>query len=538
MDCAGEWSDTLRELARGLDEKPINERLDHWPQVYRRNEERLVVFTGRGNGTSDLLRRLLNLRDTESQNGREYIHDDVEAVPSGTRWLDAVPYDAGEDLDRAIRGSDMVVLSVPATSATNKADADLMKYHIVGGAHVPHIRAVITGADDLEPDDLETVTRYVRRTLGEISPRIVVSIEPPAESPNRPAWLADLLAEASASERRHQALAQLTDIAAEVEQAARERAEQADAEARRDDSRLAEAETHAERFLDVASVRRELRARQKAAVDTSSTRVSGDRAGFGTEARQELRGARGDRHRIGEALIRYRERLDAALVEAYRTAAGTVETDTAWLNERLAAYADVWEVAYSDSAPRNLGAAGSVGDLPPLPAVRESWILKKVATPVGKLADIALSVAVDSHRERYRGVESKDLRRGQRVALKVGDKGASEATRMVGDVISDGIIKLADHLESARVVAVAESILLEIGRSLDAERDQLSVGISHAYDALADEFDKARREWREAQRVRTRQRLTDVGDRWRAIAVRARTIKNEIDAEMVAEERD
>jgi hypothetical protein len=545
MDRTGEWLDTLGVLARSLEEKTIVALLDQWQDVYRRDGNYLVTFVGRGSAKSRLVGRLLGRPIMESETGKEYTHAETAAVPPGVRCLDTVPFDAvGASVDRLawqLRRSDAVVLVVAATSAAGAADVDLLRNQIVNGAHVPCIHVVITRVFDLEPDETEVVIRHVRRTLGSISPRVIVSIEPSDDSPNRPQWQAELFPDRPpndlATKRVHQAFAQLRDLAADLEGVALHRADVADTQARMDTGQLSAAEIHAERLLDVAAVRRELRVRQQSATDILAGLLDESRRWLSAEADRALRGSRGGEDAIRGALDRYREQVDESLAEVQSKATSTVKADVAWLNERLAMYADAWQVAHGELPQPHLGASRILADLGPLPAVREHWILRKLAGPAGVLAGIAVNAAGEAFKSRFERVDKKDLGRIKLVALKASDKGGSEISRAARDVVSDSVTRLAEYLEGGLRIGGAKTVLLEANRSLEVDRDELTTAVAAVYNELAEEFDNARRDWRKAQQERATQQLTAAGDHWRGAANCVRTVQQEIATATSAEER-
>lgn len=556
--------DVLREAARRLGRDSLAERLGQWSPQSRQGDLR-VAFVGRGSHKTQLIHRLLG-RDADAAGPVpvpvRFVHgaadsivvhradsppadprpgdlraavsvSDVtaatvvcDAMPPGVQWFDTVAANAfnvsaDRDTRDMLRLCDAMVLVVSAADAFHAADATVLRQAAVLDAHIPAIDVVVTDTAELAPPDLTRVLSYVENLVRAVSGEVTVSAEPAPGSAAYSSWRQELLARQRPDDlddvRRVQAEAQLRDIGEQLAAAADERAVEAYRRVGTDDNRLAAVQTRAEWVLDAASVRRELQVRRQRAVEGATRDVERVAAELVDRTQRLLKVSSGTANDAVEIFADLKGRADSALARARTRFARAVATDIAWLDLRLRTYFEAWspDAGLDRFLPRHGPSMERC-----MPRMQPAWVARVVATPLDVFVEVGIETVYLLLSDR--GDDRSDAELVRRFAVKALASRRAKTAASVGDAAQRFVMSWAERHDSRRpgdggqvAVAALDVSLLQDGGALAAVTAQL-------YDALADEFDAQRREWRRTQLDNADRVRGAAGVEWQGLADRIR----------------
>ena len=238
-------------------------------------------------------------------------------------------------------GADVLLLAVVAGSSLSLPEREFLDQQ-VNTAHVQRAAVIVSGLEEVDPDERDGVLRYIGKRAEQVSPGIEVLVLPPAASADaevkelREAVLR--LGEAATRPRLRevQVLSKLTDHAAALLVAAGEGEQGAVEEKRRRAAERREAEQRIDdRRVDTLAVRNELRQRGTRSVEKLRRSLLAFREDLLDRLRFDLKRSRDPRQWWEEDLsFRLRRELEAAVRRYEGQLENSMTADLEWLDSR------------------------------------------------------------------------------------------------------------------------------------------------------------------------------------------------------------
>lgn len=410
---------------------------------------------------------------------------------------------AGTDPGSDPAAGDVVVLAVTASSPLGMDERTLLERQLRDG-HVQRVAVVVTGLDQIDPDERETVLRYIRNRAGKIAPGVELLTAP-------------LDTHDGEVKELREAVLRLTDPAQRSTMRAAQVA-----------GRLGD---HLARLVAVAE-------QGKAAAD----RAEGERAGRIRDAEQELEGRLVDwlgvrdelQHRgsgnvdeLRASLLSYR----ADLQERLRFDLSRSRDPRQWWEEefeyRLRRDLEATVRRYEGQLERHITA-----DLQWLDGRTQELFGRPVAARPGAHAPVM------PDGPQRRDIDAPDLTR-YRIGLRV----APAVAGLLGVLFIPGGI-LAMGLASAAALAagelklhgmvteqrelVAAALPAAVDRAINAMSDELSTRVRSLYAGFLDDVERSSRGWHDTELAAIRGDDRDPPPGWAKLGVAARELRDEV----------